>query len=221
MEKRGEKLLCRGGLMLALFVVWTWLVQSVDVRPAGVLGTDIGFAEINVRFHEMTGVHMWLYIATDWLGLVPVFVCLLFGLVGVVQLVKRKSLRKVDRDIILLGLYYLLVVVCYLTFERFPVNYRPILIEGRMEASYPSSTTLLVLSVMPTLVFKIQRRWNDGKTKRMVSVATVVFTAFMLIGRLLSGVHWLTDIVGSMLLSAGLFCLYTSAVFLLEEEKNG
>ena len=207
--------------MLALFVVWTWLVQSVDVHPAGVLGTDIGFAEINVRFHELTGVHMWFYIATDWLGLVPVFVCLLFGSVGAVQLVKRKSLHKVDRDLILLGLYYLLVVVCYLAFERFPVNYRPILIEGRMEASYPSSTTLLVLSVMPTLVFQIQRRWNGGKTKRMVSVATVVFTAFMLIGRLLSGVHWLTDIVGSMLLSAGLFCLYMSAVLLLEREKNG
>ena len=221
MKKRGEKLLCGGSLMLALFVVWTWLVQSVDVRPAGVLGTDIGFVEINVRFHELTGVHMWLYIVTDWLGLVPVFVCLLFGSVGAVQLVKRKSLHKVDLDIILLGLYYLLVVVCYLAFERFPVNYRPILIEGRMEASYPSSTTLLVLSVMPTLVFQIQRRWNGGKTKRMVSVATVVFTAFMVIGRLLSGVHWLTDIVGSMLLSAGLFCLYTSAVFLLEEEKNG
>ena len=221
MEKRGEKLLCRGGLMLALFVVWTWLVQSVDVRPAGVLGTDIGFAEVNVRFHEMTGVHMWLYIATDWLGLVPVFVCLLFGLVGVVQLVKRKSLRKVDRDIILLGLYYLLVVVCYLTFERLPVNYRPILIEGCMEASYPSSTTLLILSVMPTLVFQIQRRWNGGKAKCMISAATVVFIAFMVIGRLISGVHWLTDIVGSVLLGAGLFCVYISAVLLLEREKNG
>ena len=111
MKKRGEKLLCGGSLMLALFVVWTWLVQSVDVRPAGVLGTDIGFAEINVLFHELTGVHMWFYIATDWLGLVPVFVCLLFGSVGAVQLVKRKSLHKVDLDIILLGLYYLLVVV--------------------------------------------------------------------------------------------------------------
>ena len=218
MEKRGEKLLCRGGLMLALFVVWTWLVQSVDVRPAGVLGTDIGFAEINVRFHEMTGVHMWLYIATDWLGLVPVFVCLLFGLVGVVQLVKRKSLRKVDRDIILLGLYYLLVVVCYLTFERLPVNYRPILIEGCMEASYPSSTTLLILSVMPTLVFQIQRRWNGGKAKRMISAATVVFIAFMVIGRLISGVHWLTDIIGSILLGTGLFSLYKATIILKIKE---
>ena len=221
MKKRGEKLLCRGGLMLALFVVWTWLVQSVDVRPAGVLGTDIGFAEINVRFHELTGVHMWFYIATDWLGLVPVFVCLLFGSVGAVQLVKRKSLHKVDRDIILLGLYYLLVVVCYLAFERFPVNYRPILIEGRMEASYPSSTTLLVLSVMPTLVFQTRRRLKGEGWKNTIALLTMVFSAAMVVGRLVSGVHWLTDIVGSMLLSAGLFYLYMSAVLLLGREKNG
>ena len=207
--------------MLALFVVWTWLVQFVDVRPVGPLGTDIGFAEVNVWFHELTGVHIRLYTATDWLGLVPVFVCLLFGAVGMVQLVKRKSLRKVDLDLILLGLYYLVVVLYYLVFEQFPVNYRPILIEGRVEASYPSSTTLLVLSVMPTLAFQIQRRWNRRKGKTLISLMAILFAVFMVFGRLISGVHWLTDIIGAVLLSAGLFCVYVSAVYLLEGEKNG
>ena len=207
--------------MLALFVVWTWLVQFVDVRPVGPLGTDIGFAEVNVWFHELTGVHIRLYTATDWLGLVPVFVCLLFGAVGMVQLVKRKSLRKVDLDLILLGLYYLVVVLYYLVFEQFPVNYRPILIEGRVEASYPSSTTLLVLSVMPTLAFQIQRRWNRRKGKTLISLMAILFAVFMVFGRLISGVHWLTDIIGAVLLSAGLFYVYVSAVYLLEGEKNG
>ena len=150
--------LFQGSLLLVAFIIWTILVQTVDVQYAGISGTEIGFAAFNVWFHKLTGVHMWIYTVTDWLGLVPVFVCVVFGVIGFVQLIKRKSLMRVDCDIILLGVYYVLVILGYLIFEMIPVNYRPILIEDRMEASYPSSTTLLVLSVMPTLVFQVKRR---------------------------------------------------------------
>ena len=212
--KRGKRQLCAGLALLVLFGVWTMLIQTVDVQAAGETGTEIGFASINIRFHDLTGVHMGLYTATDWLGLVPVFVCLLFGAMGFVQLVGRKSLRKVDGDIILLGVYYVLVVGWYLAFEMYPINYRPILIEGRMEASYPSSTTLLVLSVMPTLVFQTRRRLKSVGAKKVIALLTMLFSAAMAAGRLISGVHWLTDIVGSVLLSGGLFCLYRAAVLL-------
>lgn len=121
-------------------------------------GTNIGFATWNDWFHKFTGVYMEIYVLTDWLGLVPVFVCSLFGGIGFVQLIKGRSLFRVDYDILILGVYYIVVIAGYLVFEMFPINYRPILIEGVMEASYPSSTTLLVLSVMPTLIFQANRR---------------------------------------------------------------
>lgn len=217
--KQGKGLLLTGIMLLALFGVWTALIQVVDVRAAGETGTEIGFAALNVRFHEWTGVHMWLYTATDWLGLVPVFVCLLFGAVGFAQLVRRRSLLKVDRDILILGVYYVLVIGCYLIFEMIPINYRPILIEGRMEASYPSSTTLLVLSVMPTLAEQAHRRLNGRRWKKTLTALTVLFSAAMVMGRLVSGVHWLTDIVGAVLLSGGLFCVYRAAVLLCCERE--
>lgn len=211
--KRKEKRFFRAGMLLiALFAVWTVLVKTVDVQPVGPGGTAVGFAVLNSRFHALTGVHMRLYTVTDWLGLVPLLVCMFFCCLGLVQLCKRKSLRKVDVDILLLGIYYGIVILSYLLFEKFPVNYRPILIEGRPEASYPSSTTLLVLSVMPTLVFQTNRRWKETGCRKILRAAAIVFSCFMLLGRLLSGVHWLTDIVGSVLLSSGLFCLYQSAV---------
>ena len=162
---------------------------------------------------------MWLYTVTDWLGLIPVFVCLMFGGIGFVQLMQRKKLLKVDRDILLLGIYYLLVIFGYLVFEMIPINYRPTLIEGRLEASYPSSTTLLVLSVMPTLVFQTHRRQKNRKAKRIIDIMTVIFSLFMIIGRLVSGVHWLTDIIGSVLVSAGLFCIYRAVVLLYCKEE--
>ena len=206
--------------MLAAFVLWTILIMRVDVQPVGQNGTDIGFATFNVWFHQLTGVHMSIYTITDWLGLVPIVICLCFGVLGLVQLVKRRSLLKVDADIALLGIYYILVIFGYLFFEMVPINYRPILINGAMEASYPSSTTLLVLSVMPTLKFQIDRRAESSAVRMATTIFVIAFSAFMVIGRLIAGVHWATDIVGSVLLSGGLFLLYVEAVYFMDIKKN-
>ena len=212
-EKRNStKNLMAGIILLAAFVVWTVMIRTVDVQPLGQNGTDIGFAAWNVWFHQMTGVHMMIYVITDWLGLVPIFVCMVFGGVGLAQLIKRRSLWKVDRDIIVLGIYYVIVIFCYLVFEMIPINYRPVLINGNLEVSYPSSTTLLVLCVMPTLVEQMSRRVKNKTLNMVVQLFTVAFSVCMVMGRLISGVHWLTDIVGAVLVSAGLFCIYKAIV---------
>lgn len=208
-----------GGIFIATFVLWTVLIQMVDVQPHGQSGTNIGFATLNCWFHRFTDVHMMIYSITDWMGLVPVVVCLIFAGVGLVQLIKKRSLFKVDLDIIILGIYYIVVILAYLIFEMIPINYRPILINGVMEASYPSSTTLLVLCVMPTLIEQTQRRLSGIVVKKMITIVTIAFSAFMVIGRLISGVHWLTDIVGGVLLSIGLFSIYQGAVILSIKNK--
>ena len=201
-----------GSALLAAFALWTALVQLVDVRPVGQSGTNIGFAAFNVWFHDLTGVHMALYTITDWLGLVPVAVCLGFGALGAAQLVRRRSLLRVDPDLLLLGVHYVAVAAAYLVFEAFPINYRPIPIDGVMEASYPSSTTLLVLGVMPTLAYQAARRSKSIQAKVAVVAFVAAFSALMVAGRLVAGVHWATDIVGSILLAGGLFMLYRCAV---------
>lgn len=197
-----------GIALFGAFLIWTVMIQCVDVKPVGQNGTDIGFAGINKWFHGLTGVHMMIYTVTDWLGLVPIAICMFFGVLGLVQLIKRKSLFKVDRDIIVLGIYYLIVIFAYLFFEMVPINYRPIPIEGIMEASYPSSTTLLVLSVMPTLTYQVRRRVKNKTMQTAIIYAGGLFAALMALGRTVAGVHWLTDIIGSILLSFGLFMLY-------------
>lgn len=206
--------------LLLCFVFWTLLILTIDVKPVGVNNTDIGFATLNTWFHRLVGIHMSLYMITDWLSLIPLSVCSLFAGIGLGQPIKRKSLKKVDKDIILLGIYYLLVIICFIGFEFIPINYRPILIEGVMEVSYPSSTTLLVLSVMPTLIFQAKRRLTNGTFRNVVCIFTYFYSAFMVIGRLLSGVHWLTDIVGGILLSAGLFLMYVATVEIWEKRKQ-
>ena len=208
MKQRSSRGIMKGAALILAFILWTILIQTVDVQPVGVNGTTVGFASVNTWFHRLTGVHMGLYTVTDWLGLVPIAVCVGFGILGLTQWIRRRSIVQVDKDILLLGAYYILVILGYLIFEMIPINYRPILINGAKEASYPSSTTLLVLSVMPTLQFQISRRAKSPKVRRITLAFVLLFSAFMVTGRLVAGVHWLTDIIGSVLLSAGLYRLY-------------
>lgn len=215
MKTKGKKFLALGIILIFIFAVWTVLITTVDVQPVGINDTDIGFATLNCWFHRLTGINMMLYDITDWLGLVPLFVCFFFGFIGLCQMIKRKSLFKVDCDILILGLYYVTVILCYFVFEVLPINYRPVLINNNMEGSYPSSTTLLVLSVMPTLGFQLKCRIKNNKIKA-INVMIILFSVFMVTGRLISGVHWLTDIIGSCILSAGLYMIYRGIVLLTD-----
>ncbi len=214
MKRKNKNAFISGLIFIILFIAWTVAVVSVDVKPVGVNGTSVGFATLNTWFHNLTEVNMILYNITDWAGLVPIFICMFFGGVGLIQLIKRKSLLKVDFDIIALGIYYIIVISGYIIFEMIPINYRPILINGILESSYPSSTTLLVLSVMPTVIFQSNKRLKNPQIKKITVFVTIVFSLFMVIFRLVSGVHWITDIIGSCFLSAGLFYIYKAIVLL-------
>lgn len=125
-----------------------------------------------------TGVHFELYNITDWLGLVPLFVCMGFGILGLVQWIKRKSICKVDHDILILGGFYIITIAAYLLFESVVINYRPVLIGGILEASYPSSTTMLVMCVMPTAIMQLKSRI---KNKAVCNIASVTIIALLLL----------------------------------------
>lgn len=194
--------------LLAAFALWTAAVSFVDVWAIGPMDSSIGLAAMNGFVHGLTGVHFALYTITDWLGLVPVAVGFGFAVLGLVQWIRRKSILKVDFSLLALGGFYLLVLAAYLFFESHVVNYRPVLIGGYLEASYPSSTTMMALCVMPTAAMQLNGRVKAAAARKLISAVTGLFTAFMVIGRLISGVHWFSDIVGGMLLSAALVMFY-------------
>ena len=210
MEKIRKKMFFMGEGFLGAFVLWTVLVSYVDVRAIGQNASSVGFATLNGYVHNLTGVNMFLYTITDWLSLVPIGVAFGFAVLGLVQWVGRKSLFKVDRSILALGGFYIIVLAMYIFFEIVVINYRPVLIDGYLEASYPSSTTMLVMCVMPTAMMQLHARIKSDVFRRCVLISISAYTSFMVIGRLASGVHWLTDIIGGALVSAGLVITYAS-----------
>lgn len=212
MKKENQRNFCIATCMLLAFLLWTAAIQFVDVEAIGPQESSVGFATINRLVHNFTGVHMALYTITDWLGLVPLGFVMAFALLGLIQWIKRKHLLKVDYNILILGGFYIVVMTVYVIFEMLVVNYRPVLINGYLEASYPSSTTMLVMCVMPTAIMQFNARIKNNVLKRCVTYAITAFIVFMVIGRLISGVHWFTDIIGGALLSAGLVIMYRAII---------
>lgn len=210
MRKKLNKRFFAGVGLLVCFMLWTVMLCCIDSSPIGPRDSVVGFASFNGYIHRFVGVNMTLYNLTDWLGLVPIGFAVLFGVTGILQWVKRKNVKMVDRELRLLGVFYTVVFALYMVFDGLALNYRPVLIDGVLEASYPSSTTLLVMCVMPTVVIRLKAYIKSDVRRKWVCFALTVFSLLLIIGRVLSGVHWITDIIGAVLLSTGLVNVYRS-----------
>ena len=221
MESKSKKMFGITAGLFLLFIVFTLMVLVVDVQPIGPEESKVGFATINQSVFGCLGVNILWYEITDWLGLLAVLFALFFAVLGLVQLVKRKNLWKVDYEIILLGMFYILVAVSYLFFEIAIVNYRPVMMDNSLEASYPSSHAMIVICIMATAMIEFRKLFADKKALRAVlntvSAAIILITV---IGRLLSGVHWFTDIIAGVLLSSALVVLYYSSVIYIDEKQK-
>ena len=200
--------------LFAAFVLFTVLVAFVNVKPIGRQGTDVGFADWNERFDTATGEHDKLYSLTEKAGYLAVIPVLSFACIGLLQLIRRKSLRKVDPDILLMGGLYVALGICYVLFEKLVINYRPPYgNETELEASYPSSHTLLLVAVMATAVMQIRVRVKTNATRLALSLLCIITALFVICGRAVCGVHWLTDICGGLLLAGALSWLYYAFAF--------
>ena len=203
--------------IFAAFLHWTVLIHFVDVKAIGPYGSTVGFATVNRFVHELTGVHMYLYHVTDWLGIIPICCMVGFTILGLQQWINRKHILKVDYSILILGVFFFIVISLYILFEFYIVNYRPVLINGVLEASYPSSTTMLVMTVMPTTNIQFNSRIKCTVTRQLTAFVINAYVVFMVFGRLIAGVHWFSDIVGGALFSIALVRAYREVVGLVDK----
>ena len=213
-----RKLLAAGvsGLLVAVLIV---LVCFVDVQAIGPEGTRIGLSHLNRFVFELFEVNILWYEVTDWLGLAAIGTAFLFAAAGLIQWIRRKDIRKVDKEILSLGGLYFIVIGLYILFELVVVNYRPILMPGSThpEASFPSSHTMLVCVIMGSALLLLGK-YVHGKILRKVLQAICAATiGVTVLGRLISGVHWFTDIVGGVLISITLLNLYADILERIEK----
>lgn len=199
-----------GFIFLIISVVFTVMVKTFDVGVSTETpGYNIGFATINNAFHSLTGVNMSFYRITNVMGIIAISIGLIFPLCGLLQLLKRKNFADIDRNIYLLSGVYVILGAIYSAFEKVIINYRPIFMDGEIEASFPSSHTLLIFVIIATAIIEANRYFSDKKTlKTVLTVIGILYIIVSVVLRLLSGVHWLTDIIASLLISASITFFY-------------
>ncbi|MGF7011813.1 membrane-associated phospholipid phosphatase [Lachnospiraceae bacterium PF1-22] len=216
LKKKTRIALCLATLFLLLFILLIVVVQTVDVRPIGPQGSKIGLSSLNQFVFKHLGVNLIGYYLTEGLGVVAMVVALSFAILGLGQLLIRKRLTKVDKNIIGLGVFYAAVLIAYIFFEIFVVNYRPILMEGSLEASFPSSHTMLSICIMATAIMQIPIYIKNKSFETTLRTVGVLIIVIMVGGRLISGVHWFTDILGGVLLGTSLTLFYKG--FLIQNQ---
>lgn len=189
--------------LIFLSVLFTILVKVIDVKPIGPNNSKVGFSFINEFFHKSIGVNMVWYKITYILGIIIILIAVSYALIGIIQLLKRKSIKKVDREIILLGIFYIVIAVIYVFFEKFIVNYRPILMEDVLSASYPSSHTMLAICICVSSIMVNNKIFKNEFTNSF-NVILFILLLVVVIGRFISGVHWASDIIGGMIISSSL-----------------
>ena len=209
--KRNRKLIISASCFIGT-VILIILLRFVDVAPIGPDGTDIGLSHINQFFFNLSGVNLLWYNITDWLGIIAILTAFLFATAGLIQLIKRKSFLKVDREILSLGALYLIVIGLYVLFEKAVVNCRPIIMPGctQPEASFPSSHTMLVCVIMGSAVMLIGKYVKNRLLCVLLKAFCILTIGITVIGRLISGVHWFTDILGGILISVSLLSLFSA-----------
>ncbi len=206
MNKKKNIIIC--GILVLISIIYTVLVKYVDVQAIGPNGSSVGFAWINKTVSNLIGTHMALYKLTKYLGYLALMIAFNYALLGVLQLFKRKSLLKIDKEIIVLGVFYVVVIGIYIFFEKVIINYRPVLIDGVLEASYPSSHTLLALCICGSSLIVNKYLFDGKKSAKYGNIISIILMISILLGRLISGVHWFSDIIGGVLISVTLLSIF-------------
>ncbi len=194
------------------FIIFTILVKVIDVQALGAQGSLIGFASLNISVNQLLGTNHFCYLITQLFGIIAIMAAALFAVMGFVQLIKRKSLLKVDHEILMAGIVYAVVIILYVLFEKLAINYRPLVLEDGLEASYPSTHTMLILTILGSAIPLAVKYISNPKAALAVKLICITVMWLTVVCRLLSGVHWFTDIVGGVLISLCLISLFKSLV---------
>ncbi len=199
-------------VLFAATVVFSLLTFFVDRRPIGLEGTSVGFASINGLLRDVFGYNKVMDLISDLVMYLCFVVVLIFAVYGLMQLVREKSLSKVSKVVLGLGLLYVAVAVIYVAFGKIPVNYRPIMAPGEteLETSFPSTHTLVICSVLGSGAYAAARLMSDKKRVKILMICAVALMVIGVCARMLAGVHWFTDIIAGILFSATLVSLYVA-----------
>lgn len=206
--------------LIMLSVIYTILVKYVDVAPIGPKASSVGFSTLNKFVFNFLGRSNIWYNITEVLGMISILIALFYALIGLYKLIKNKSILKIDKEIIILGIFYFVVLLVYLFFEKAIINYRPVLVKGVLEASYPSSHTMLSICICLSAIIINNKLYKNMRISKIINTLSIIIMITTTVGRLLSGMHWVSDILGGIIISICLSYIFKTVIYSLNEEES-
>lgn len=206
--KNKKRYLIGGFAFFLMFIIFTTIIKFVDVNNIGPHNTSVGLATINNFFVNKIGFHNKIYKLTEILGIIPIIIVLIYAIIGLYSLIEEKSFNKVNKNLYYLAIFYILVLGIYVLFEKVIINFRPVIIEGILESSYPSSHTILAICICGSSIILNNSIFKNNKTAKFENIISFIIIIMLPLLRFISGVHWFTDIIGGILLSLSLLLFF-------------
>lgn len=218
-------------VLLVIAVVFTILVTKVDVKTVevkpiegvtqeGVLTTEVGFATLNQAVSNKVGFSETFYKISKYAGYLALILVAFYGFTGLIELLQKKSLKGVNKVLYALAAFYVCVAIVYVVFEVLVINYRPVDLGEGLEASFPSSHTLLALCVCGSSLIVSKYVIKKENFKKCLNIISWVVMILVVCTRILSGVHWITDIFGGVLISLFMIQVFSCVVKSLTANDN-
>ncbi len=220
MTRESKKYLITAAALTVLFVLFTVLVKLVDVQAVGPQQSEVGLATMNAAMATTIGYNAVFYYIATVLGIFCILIAVCFALMGAAQLFATRDIRRVNYRILAVGGLYVAVVLLYVLFEFVVINYRPVAINDKLSPSYPSTHTLLALTITISAAMILKGVLKNRRLAELLGWVCVGLGVLTVLCRLLSGVHWLTDVIGGMLLSAALLVWFAFALEMLKERHR-
>ena len=206
--------------LIILAIAYTFIVKFIDVQAIGPEDSSVGLASFNNMIFNIFGVNMNLYKFTNIIGVIPVLIVFAYFVIGLVQVIQRKNVLKVDKELLVLGIFYIVTIIIYFIFEFLVINYRPILMDGELDPSYPSSHTMLAIFICISSVILNKSTFGEIKILKIVNVISIITMICIVIGRWVSGVHWTTDIMGGIIFAVALIMSYYTVITSICSRRN-
>lgn len=214
-------------ILLVIVIAYTILVAKVDVKPVGPVNpatgvtSEVGFSTINSAIAKKLEYNSTFYKISKYAGYLAFAFIAFYGVIGLAQLIKKKNLKDINKVLYALAVFYVCVAIVYALFEVLTINYRPVVMENELEASYPSSHTMLAICVCGSSLIVSHYLVKKEGFKILLNIAAVIMMILIVVTRTLSGVHWFTDIVGAIIISVFMLQTFASSIKSLNAKEKG
>lgn len=193
-----------GASFLFLFILLIILL-CFDKAVIAENGYEVGLSHINnlVNYSYKENVDLM----SDLIFYVTFIVVIYAFSIGLYQLIKKKSLYKVDKSIIIFGIALVIAIIVWLLFDKvIELNIRP---THKIEGSFPSTHVMLATFFALSCHGFLCLRDQDKLIKYSSLVLAIIIIVIVTITRVIAGVHYITDVCGGLFIGLSFyFCTF-------------